>query len=102
MKPLVLTTIATAALTVSGCGTNGLDLLDRVGAAGPKAAEYVAKIEDATLGNAMTGVGKYCTVPPAVREALRQRLNSRPEGEGAQVAVWCPGDPTTLLPASLN
>lgn len=66
-------------------GEGGLALLE-------KASEGAGKVEDATLGNAMKALPKYCKVPQKTRQLFRERANARPEAEGAQIIVVCPGD----------
>ena len=89
--PLVLGGCAAVETLVEEyAGEDGLGLLE-------KASEVGGKVEDATLGNAMKALPKYCKVPKATRKLFRERANSRMETEGNQIGVWCAGDaPLTL------
>lgn len=73
-------------------GERGLAILEDV-------ADNAAKVEDATLGNAMKALPKYCRLPPSLRSTFRDRVNGRLEAEGNQIAIWCVGDPSLTLGA---
>lgn len=60
-------------------------------------ADKAGQVEDATLGNAMKALPKYCKVPSAARKVARGRINGRMEAQGNQIGVWCVGDPALTL-----
>lgn len=71
-------------------GEKGLAVLE-------EAAEKAGKVEDATLGNAMKALPKYCALPQSIRSTFRARVNLRPEAEGNKIAIWCNGDGVLTL-----
>lgn len=96
MKHTILA--AVMAVTLSACSTSeilsvfegDLSLLEDV-------AEKAGNVEDATLGNAMKALPKYCKLPSAARKVARARINGRMEAQGNMIGVWCIGDPVLTL-----
>lgn len=81
------------AFMLAGCAGLDFSALGEIGLNPEKAKE----IEDKTLGNAVKPLPVYCKAPSSARALIRARINARPEAEGAQIGVWCPGDsPLTL------
>lgn len=87
---------AVMAVTLSACGSvttlldGDLSLLEDV-------ADTAKTVEDHTLGNALKALPKYCKLPARARNAFRDRVNERPEGQGNQMGIWCKGDPALTL-----
>lgn len=97
MNVLKFALVAAAFSLTAGCDTlsefmggSELGLLQ-------KAAEVGGKVEDATLGNGAKALPKYCSVPRSARNALRARLNARPEAQNNKLGIWCEGDPVLTL-----
>lgn len=93
----IITVAVAFALALSGCATIDLSLLEKVGVDPAEAEQTVRDIEDATLGNAAKALPVYCVAPDVARSLFRGRFNARPEAEGAQLGVWCPGDAPLVL-----
>lgn len=86
---------AVMAVTLSGCGT--MSLLDGDLSLLEDVADTAKTVEDATLGNALKALPKYCKLPDRARAAFRDRVNDRPESQGNQMGIWCKGDPALTL-----
>ena len=88
---IILPLLLGACDTLSGfVGGADLSLLE-------KAANSAGKVEDATLGNAMKALPKYCALPRSARALLRSRANGRAEAEGNKIGVYCVGDPSMTM-----
>jgi len=95
MKLLIIPLLAT--IMLSGCATFDLSMLGDLGVDPEKALDKAKGVEDAVLGNAVKPLPIYCKAPPVARDVFRARVNARPESQGAQIGVWCPGDPPLTL-----
>lgn len=104
MKIIHIGALVALGLSLSACetvtqlvneygGEKGLALLE-------KAADGADNIEDATIGNAVKALPKYCILPGAARSLFRDRINARPEAGGAKIGIFCPGDPALTLGAA--
>lgn len=92
MKPILIA--GALALTLSGCVSGSLGpLLSTVGVDPAK----VTELEDKAIGHAIRPIPVYCGGTLTTREAFRERVNTHPGMGGAEIGIWCEGDPALTL-----